>query len=480
MRKSEMSYERFHIETSPAPHQFSVPPKFNPRANWFRLAKLLLQEGFHYRFKKEVWLSRPCIYGVFSGRLGGFKPIKGKCVGCMRCVQEYPHIMKVDNSKEYLRLGDSSWTPEAVSTVLYEASSGKIPVRGMGYKGPFSGKGFDSIWTDMSEIVRPTRDGVYGREFISTIVDIGRKSPYLQFSDLRSQISDLKSRLVEIPIPILFDALPEKASNIEIQTAIALAAQRLDSFFISRINQLPPESSSGSNFQLLRHWIPLVSSSDLEGERIKESHLQKARIIEYEYDDGEGYKRIRSISPDAVLSVRLPLGEDTKEIAESLVLQGVDVLHLYADYQGKGGSRHIKDLLLGVHNHLVEVGIRDEVTIVASGGIILAEHVPKTIIRGADLVALDTAILVALESEFKGKAVSSDLIGLRPRKIDSEWGAQRITNLMASWHDQLIEILSAMGIRDVRRLRGEVGRSMTVEELEEEAFGEIERVSSSE
>jgi hypothetical protein len=42
--------------------------------------------------------------------------------------------------------------------------------------------------------------------------------------------------------------------------------------------------------------------------------------------------------------------------------------------------------------------------------------------------------------------------------------------LCGSWRDQLLEILGAMGIREVRRLRGEFGRSMVVKHLEDEAF----------
>ena len=33
----------------------------------------------------------------------------------------------------------------------------------------------------MSEIVRPTRDGIHGREYISTSVDVGRKLTHLAF-----------------------------------------------------------------------------------------------------------------------------------------------------------------------------------------------------------------------------------------------------------------------------------------------------------
>ncbi len=49
----------------------------------------------------------------------------------------------------------------------------------------------------------------------------------------------------------------------------------------------------------------------------------------------------------------------------------------------------------------------------------------------------------------------------------------RIVNLMAAWRNQMLEMLGAMGIREARRLRGEVGRSMWFEDLEKESFAPI-------
>ena len=57
--------------------------------------------------------------------------------------------------------------------------------------------------------------------------------------------------------------------------------------------------------------------------------------------------------------------------------------------------------------------------------------------------------------------------------IDPDYGAGRMTNLIAAWHDQLIELMGAMGIREARRLRGDVGRAMFFEDLEEETFGRL-------
>jgi hypothetical protein len=57
--------------------------------------------------------------------------------------------------------------------------------------------------------------------------------------------------------------------------------------------------------------------------------------------------------------------------------------------------------------------------------------------------------------------------------MDEKYAGGRMINLIAAWHDQLIEVMGAMGIRDARRLRGEVGRALFFEELEEATFGKI-------
>ncbi len=454
-----MVYERFHIETKPAPNAYMPPFKFDVSAKKLRLAAMLVHEAFEYRFKKDVVLSRPCIYGVFGGRLGGFRPIKKKCVGCMRCVQEYPHIMTVKPSEDYKRLGDAYWSPDAVLNILYESSTGKIPVKGMGYKGSFGGEGFDGMWTDMSEIVRPTRDGVYGREYISTVVDVGRKPFSIEFN--RSEPAE-RTRTVQVPIPIIFDSMPKASDDGGAMQAIELAASRLNTFCISKPKGAADDTTTCT--------IPLVKRTDTDAER---QAITKAKVVEYEKSGSKLLRKIRELNPDAVVVARVPLGEATGERASRLVERGVDGLHFYADYHGMDYSsepRHISSALKAVHTRLVEEGVRDQVTIIASGGITLAEHVPKAIICGADLVALDTTLLVALQAEFKGETRSRDDCQLAPRKTEPEWGAQRIVNLMASWHDQLIEILSAMGMRDVRRLRGDVGRSMLDSELKEQAL----------
>ncbi len=476
------TYDRYKIVTRHAPPRRKQAHPFTPKVRKIGLAKILFHEAFKYGFKlrnkeyQRTLLSRPCIYGVFSGPFGGFHPIKEKCTGCMRCVQEFPGVCTVDRNEDFYKFADSYWIPDdpstasgsPVATVLFEAETGKIPIKGMGYKGAFAGPGWDSMWTDMSEIVRPTRDGVYGREYISTLVDLGRKQKFLEFYN---QKSTQPSRTFEISLPIIFDHLPWNLNSQYIMESISSAAARTGTMFVAtrdQVEQLP-------EFQW-EHLIPLISPDNM-GTNL--GWIRRARVIELTQYDSPLLNQIREINPKAPISVRLPLSIDSDKTAVDLVQAGVDIVHLVADYHGRGWDGEepmfVRGLLRSVHGKLVKESLRDEVTVIVSGGITLAEHVPKAIICGADLVAIDTTVLVALQAQIQGECRSPETGRIAVEKFDARWGEQRLINLMGSWHDQLIEILSAMGMRDVRRLRGDVGRAMFNEDLEKEAFANIIR-----
>jgi len=85
------------------------------------------------------------------------------------------------------------------------------------------------MWTDMSEIVRPTRDGIHGREYISTTIDIGRKVMALEF-DNSGALSITPPPIVEIPLPILLDMLPWSPPRKGINRALLEAARSLGTF----------------------------------------------------------------------------------------------------------------------------------------------------------------------------------------------------------------------------------------------------------
>ena len=127
-----------------------------------------------------------------------------------------------------------------------------------------------------------------------------------------------------------------------------------------------------------------------------------------------------------------------------------------------------------IHLKLVNGSARQTINLVFSGGIAMAEHMAKAIICGADGVIVDVPLLVALECRLCYRCQKNLPCPAKiDDNIDPRWGSQRTINLIGAWHSQLIEVMGAMGIREARRLRGEVGRSMWFEDLEKENFGPI-------
>jgi glutamate synthase domain-containing protein 2 len=161
------------------------------------------------------------------------------------------------------------------------------------------------------------------------------------------------------------------------------------------------------------------------------------------------------------------------EVAE----MGVEAIHIVADMNGDQiGAEHplfIKDLTRAIHTELIMKGSRDVVTIIAGGGIALPEHMAKELICGADLVSVELPLLIGLECHLCNVCDETRPCPAKIGEITMDYGVGRMTNLISAWHNQLIELMGAMGMRDARRLRGDVGRAMFFEQLEEESFGKL-------
>ncbi len=453
-------YHRFHIETQTTPDIVSLPPRFQVKVKKHRLVGMVLKELFELKGDLAVALSRPCVYGVFSRPVGGLAPREELCVGCLRCTVQYPDMVQIYPHPERQRLGDSFVKPEYVDTILYEARTGRVPVRGAGYRGPFGGEGWDGLWTDMSEIVRPTRDGIHGREFISTAVDIGEKPAFLRFDDQGEAVGPTPA-VIATQVPFLFDLPASTAYSEPLLPILTEAARQVETLAVVPLPAVVQLSLAGP------HVVPMVAQSSWTWLDRLTWH---PRMVELDGWDRECFDALRHRFPGSIICIRVPMDTNILE----LVQQGARVFHLTANYHGYVGNQFVMDLVLQAHQRLVEAGVREEVTLIGSGGIILAEHVPKAIICGLDAVALDVALAVALQARFSGECLERETASLSFPRLNAAWGVQRLKNLAASWRDQLLEILGAMGMREVRRLRGEIGRCMFQKDLEQEIFGELE------
>jgi len=440
-------------------------------------------------------VKRSCVYGLYRDEYNtlhdeiGYLDYIFQCKGCLNCIQDCTKgiLTRVENP-EFRRLGDEYFTPDIVLTTWYQAQTGRIPVSGSGYGGPFSGPGFDSMWTDMSEIVRPTRDGIHGREYISTSVDVGRKLKHLRFQDGEPAIPF--PPLVETPVPLLFDLLPDRFYRGPVRALITQAAAGMGLFSVVPGNEIPPPSEVYSNIPrgaviggevreepaLARDAvIPLLSDTDpAAGETFLDSPMVMVPDCEHIHSIRSYLKKQ---NPDRIVAVWIEASPMAAQRILELAREGTEVVHLVFDYHGREKAdsepRHARDVLREVHGALTKDGSRDEITLIASGGIALAEHMAKAIICGADLVAVDLALTLALECRLCGDCEHGLPCPVELESIDPKYAVARITNLIGAWRNQLLEMLGAMGIREVRRLRGETGRCMFFEDLERESFGRL-------
>jgi len=290
---------KYVIHTKQTAHRFEAVTKSGVIA-W--------EEGC---LKCAVCVKTQCIYGVYENRTLDSRQmidsIDNKCMNCYRCVQNCPkQLIHKSVSPEFREMGDTHWTPDIIARLWYQAETGKIPVSGAGYPGPFTGPGFDSMWTDMSEIVRPTRDGIHGREYISTAVDIGRTPKNLIFGEDGKLVKN-NSRIIDIPLPIIM-RVPDfgSISNQTIKGWIS-AAKRLGTFLAMPVKYLTAEIEKMDTCL-----IPVISSDDMP-----ETGNENIRMVEYIWDDNgkDAIEKLKKIYPSALISVRLFLEKDYEKKA---------------------------------------------------------------------------------------------------------------------------------------------------------------------
>jgi glutamate synthase domain-containing protein 2 len=180
---------------------------------------------------------------------------------------------------------------------------------------------------------------------------------------------------------------------------------------------------------------------------------------------------IAHVNPRALISAKVSTPVDVDMVAVGSYYAGAHIVHLDGSYGGTGAAPNIakKNIAMPieygisrVHRFLVAEGIRDEITVIASGGIRTPADVAKAIALGADGVVIGTAELVALGCIRCGNCESGcgcprGITTTDPDycdKISIDWGTQRLVNLYHAWREMLVDILYRLGIESVAALRG--------------------------
>ena len=273
-----------------------------------------------------------CLYDVHKRRADDYRimaePEDHKCRNCWMCVQECPaQVLTMTENDAYRALGDDLYTPDIIAGIWRVAEKGEVPVSGCGYGGPYSGQGYDAMWTDMSEIVRPTRDGIHGREFISTAVDLGYKPGDVTGFQL-DPLADGMRPIVEIKVPIVFNRFSFYDGHPRINLSMVKAASELHTFAILDSTNITEELAAYDaniieHLSRQRSWDELMAAA------------RKRAIVEVDLRDDlpRLVDSLKGENPNLAVMVRVDTRDDAPErVCELARSELADIIHLHSDF----------------------------------------------------------------------------------------------------------------------------------------------------
>lgn len=387
-------------------------------------------------------------------------------------------------------MGDARWTPDLILATWTQAETGRPPDGGLEYRVGASGGGFDTLEFRFLPHDRRLPAAVP----VDTSLHLNRRGNGPQ---------------LEIPIPWYGAGMSFGSVSEQILLSRAKAAKQWRTFTSSGEGGYPQ-----SLYPYREHVITQLATGMFG---VREETILWAPMIEFKYAQGakpglgghllgdkttvtvaamretvpwvslfspfpfhsvysvEDHKKhidwVRSINREALVAVKVSTPTDIDMVAVGSYHAGAHVLQVDGGYGGTGAAPEVAKKSIAmpielalprVHRFLEQEGIRDELVIMASGGIRTADDLAKAIALGADGGVLGTTELVALGCTRcgnceRGRGCPFGLTTTDPelsQLVEPDWGAERIGRLYGSFQLRLREILRGLGLLSVRALRG--------------------------
>jgi glutamate synthase domain-containing protein 2/ferredoxin len=410
------------------------------------------------------------------------------------CITACPQgALRIEENPMMKALGDYRWTADMILATWKMAETGDVPQEDYGFEFETgnSGGGFDRIRFKFPE----TPPVQLKKEEIDTGIDLNHRN------DGRARI--------RIDVPWYGGGMSFGSVSNTTQLSKARAAVAWNTFTCT---------GEGGYMERMRpyddHMITQVATG-LFG--VREETIQRVPIVEFKYAQGakpglgghllgdkntpgvakmretvvgislfspfpfhsvysiEDHMKhidwIKHINRRALISTKVSTPTDVDMVAVGSYFAGTHIVHIDGGYGGTGAAPDIakKNIAMPieyaipkVHNFLVAEGVRDHITLMASGGIRNPYDVAKAVALGADGVIIGTMEMVALGCVRCGRCSAGRgcprCIATTDKKlvqkIDLEWGTQRLINAYNAWRNEIVSILQRLGIGSIKELRG--------------------------
>jgi glutamate synthase domain-containing protein 2 len=449
-----------------------------------------------------------CGWGVYTFNE---RPVAdhASCRACHRCVTYCP-AQAISIEKNPLAYPENaSWAVGLRKAVWRQAETGGVMLTGMGNDKPYLNI-FDHLVLDACQVTNPSIDPL--REPMELRTYLGSKPAAVEveggpdgFALKNGAALDKNLRL---ETPIIFAPMSFGSVSLNVHKSLAMAARRcgilmntgegglhsdlyplqkniivqvasgrfgVDVEYLNRgaaveikvgqgakpgIGGHLPGEKTGKEISITR-MIPQGSDAISPAPHHDVYSIEDLRQLIYSIKESTGYKPV---------GVKIAAVHNVAAIASGTVRAGADYIYLDGFRGGTGAAPQIIRDHVGiplelaiavVDQRLRDEGIRNQASIIAAGSIRSSADLAKAIALGADVVAIGTAALVALGCHVcQGCHTGSCSWGLtthKPeltRRLDPEWGAERLTNLVTAWSHELKEILGALGVNAIESLRG--------------------------
>ena len=430
------------------------------------------------------------------------------CTNCQRCVVFCPTRAITIRKNPNTYVENINWNQEAIIALKKQAETGGVILTGMGCDKPFFTY-WDRLLLNASQVTNPSIDPL--REPMEIRTYLGAKPDQLEL-EMEGENMVLKTQLASqlcIETPILFSAISYGATSLNVHESLARAAFEFGTLFNTGEGGLDPKlykygkntivQVASGRFGVHPEYLDVGTAIEIKigqgakpgigghlpGEKVREN-ISRTRMIpvgtdalspapQHDIYSIEDLTQLIYALKEATdytkpVFVKIAAVHNSAAIASGMVRAGADVIAIDGVRGSTGAApKIIRDnvgipielAIASVDQRLRDEGIRNKVSIIASGGIKSSAEVVKAIALGADAVYIATAALIAMgctvcQKCFTGKcpwgiATTDPWIS---KRINPEIASKRLVNFLRGWSIEIKEMMGGMGINAIESIRG--------------------------